>query len=356
MLKLLKKTDFLLVVSIMVLLSVGLFSLLSSSPPLFRKQLTWLILGVLLFFSVMAVDLRSFIRSGGIMFILYSMGMILILVSIFFAPDIKGNRAWIVLGSIQFQPAEIVKVILILFLARYLVKKHAGIAFWGTLLTSFFYVVIPVFLIMLQPDFGSAAVIFSIWAGLVLFSGLPVKRVLVLLLSSILIFVILWSFVLKDYQKDRIISVFNPRLDPLGISYSVIQSKIAIGSGGILGKGFREGSQTQLGFLPEAQTDFIFAAIAEEGGLFAIFFLFLAFLLMLFRIIKIGAVSENNMLKFICLGSAVLFFVQFVLNVGSNIGFVPVIGVTLPFVSYGGSSILANLFLIGVIQSIYARR
>jgi rod shape determining protein RodA len=142
----------------------------------------------------------------------------------------------------------------------------------------------------------------------------------------------------------------------MGINYHVIQSKIAIGSGGIFGKGFGQGTQVQLGFLPEAQTDFIFAAIAEEGGLLAATILLASFFWMIFRIIKIGLLTEGNFNKFLCLGSAILFLIQFVLNVGSNLGVLPVIGVTLPFVSYGGSSMLASMILVGMIQSVWIRR
>ena len=166
----------------------------------------------------------------------------------------------------------------------------------------------------------------------------------------------MWQSVLQDYQKERIVGVFFSERDVLGINYSVIQSKIAIGSAGFFGKGFNQGTQIQLGFLPEAQTDFIFAALIEEWGIFGGMLIIAAFMFLILRIITIGMETDNNFNRFLCLGTVVLFGVQFVLNVGSNLGLTPVIGVTFPFLSYGGSSILINLILIGIIQSIATRK
>ncbi len=354
--KIISRTDLRLNLAVIILLSIGLISLLSSSPINFYKQLFWIILGSLFAFVIIFIDVKSFFRNNGFVFSLYALMNILLLATVFFAPKIKGNGAWLVVGPFQFQPSEIAKVILVIFLAYFFSKKHTGIAFWGTVLSSFMYAIIPIFLIMLQPDLGSAVIMFVIWGGFVLFSGLPIKKILISAIVAICAFVALWGFVLQDYQKDRIVGVFNPELDPLGVNYSVIQSKISIGSGGFWGKGFEQGTQVQLGFLPEAQTDFIFAAIAEEGGLIASVILILIFFYMLVRIIKIGIASEENMLKFISLGAGIVFFIQFLINVGSNVGIFPVIGVTLPFVSYGGSSVFSSIFLIGVIQSLYARR
>jgi rod shape determining protein RodA len=198
-------------------------------------------------------------------------------------------------------------------------------------------------------------VLLAIWAGLVLLSGLPLKRVILFGLLAVIAAGAMWTWILVDYQKDRIVGVFSPERDPLGVNYSVIQSKIAIGSGGLFGKGLGQGTQVQLGFLPEAHADFIFAAIAEEGGMLAVLMVVGAFGWLLLHLLRIGVHSERNIVKFLCLGVVVMFLIQFILNVGSTIGVLPVVGVTLPFVSYGGSSVLANLFLVGMIQSL-ARR
>ncbi len=166
----------------------------------------------------------------------------------------------------------------------------------------------------------------------------------------------MWQVILKDYQKAMISGFFFPGRDPLGVNYNVIQAKIAIGSAGLFGKGFSQGTQVQLGFLPEAQTDFIFAALIEEWGLLIGIIFVIIFVFLILKIIKIGLEADNNFNRFICLGAAILFNVQFIFNVGSNLGLTPVIGMTFPFLSYGGSSLLTNLILVGIIQSIFIRR
>ncbi|KKS82642.1 MAG: Rod shape-determining protein RodA [Candidatus Wolfebacteria bacterium GW2011_GWC1_43_10] len=352
----LKKLDWKLLLSVTLLLVLGLLSLLSTAPDLFYKQIIWIVISVLVGVFLIVIDLRSFFSRKSIVFSFYWLVIGVLVLTYFLAPQIKGNRAWIILGSFQFQPSELAKIALIIVLSYFLSRRHIGIARWGIFFSSFFYGFFPALLIAIQPDLGSALVVGAVWAGFVLISGLPLKKVFISALVLIVSLVLIWSYVLKDYQKERIAGLFNPQEDPLGINYNVIQSKIAIGSGGLFGKGFGQGTQVQLGFLPEAQTDFIFAAIAEEGGFLAIIVLCLAFMGMILRILKIGLSSEANFYKFLSLGSVILFLTQFILHVGSNLGLLPVIGVTLPFVSYGGSSILSSMILVGMIQSAYSKK
>jgi rod shape determining protein RodA len=356
MLSLLKRTDWKLYTAVAVLLAAGLGSLLSTQQELFGRQLVWICAGAVLMLLLLFADLRSFFSSKNVIYGAYWLVNGLLALTLFIAPEIKGNRAWIVIGSFQFQPAEFAKIAVILLLAFYFSRKHIGIARMRTLLGSFVYAAIPAGLIMLQPDLGSALVILGIWFGFVLLSGIPIKKLLLTLIVFAAVFGIAWQFGFEQYQKDRVLAVFVPSEDPLGRGYNAIQSKIAIGSGGFFGKGFGQGTQVQLGFLPEAQTDFIFSAIAEEGGLFAAWIVILAEFFLVFRLIREGAVLEGNFAKLSALGAAVLFFLQAALNIGSAVGAAPVIGMTLPFVSYGGSSIIANLMLVGIIQSLYARK
>lgn len=342
--------------AVLVLVLAGFLSLLSSDIALFYKQVAWFSVAVVFFVFLVFFDLRSFFGRRGIVIGFYVLIVLLLIATYFFAPQIKGNRAWVDLGFFQFQPSEIAKLSLIIMLAYFFSKGHIGIGRWGTIIASFIYSIIPTFLIAVQPDFGSALILIAIWIGFVLASGMPLKKILTLAIIAGVCFFGMWNYVLKDYQKDRISGLFLPERDPLGVNYNTIQSKIAIGSGGFLGKGFGQGTQTQLGFLPEAQTDFIFAAIGEEGGLLAMGLLFSAFLFMMLRILKIAISLEGNFYKFFCLGAFLLFLVQFILNVGSNLGILPVVGVTLPFVSYGGSSLLVNMIIIGMIESFYSRR
>ncbi len=342
--------------AVALLSGAGMISLLSSQREMLYKQISWFGISILVALILAVLDLRSFFSHKAILRWLYLFICGLLGFAYLFAPSIKGNRSWIFLGSFQIQPSEFAKVILILILAYFFSKAHIGIGRWSIVLKSFLYFVPLGLLIAALPDMGSAMVLFCLWFGLVLVSGMPIKKIIISFLIGLVALVVVWVFILKPYQKDRVMGAIFPERDPMGVNYHVIQSKIAIGSGGIFGKGFGQGTQIQLGFLPEAQTDFIFAAIAEEGGFLAILLLVGSFGWMVIRILKIGIMIDGNIYKYICLGTAILFIVQFVFNIGSNIGLIPVIGVTLPFVSYGGSSLLANMLLIGIIQSAWIRR
>jgi rod shape determining protein RodA len=351
----LRNIDWKLQGSAFVLMGAGLLSLLSSSHDLFYKQLMWIAIGLAVFLFIVSIDLRSFFSHKGFVRGLYVISVMLLLVTYLVAPQIKGNRAWILIGGFQFQPSELAKLSLIILLAYFFSKRHVGIASWKTLIQSFIYFLIPGALIALQPDLGSAVMLFCIWFGFVLVSGIPLRRLAASFMFFLVAFAGLWTFVLKDYQKSRVIGVFTPQADPLGISYNVIQSKIAIGSGGMFGQGFGQGTQVQLKFLPEAQTDFIFSAIAEEGGVLAVALVVGCFVWLISRMLRVGYMLEGNFPKFLSLGVAILFSVQFIFNIGSTLGLLPVIGVTLPFVSYGGSSMIVNLAALAVIQSWYSR-
>ncbi|MEK9150748.1 MAG: FtsW/RodA/SpoVE family cell cycle protein [Patescibacteria group bacterium] len=351
-----KSIDWKLNAAIFAITAAGFLSLLSSAPVLFYKQLFWGVAGFILVFLIARFDWRSFVNYKSVIFGLYVAAIFLLVAAYFFAPEIRGTKGWLVIGPFHFQAAEFAKLTAIIFFAYFFSRKHAYISKVSTLAVSFVYFAPPAFLVALQPDFGSVLVLFFIWFGFLLISGIRWRH----LVFSLIIFSFLaagmWQVVLEDYQKERIFGVFFPEMDPLGINYNVIQSKIAIGSAGFFGKGFGQGSQVQLGFLPEAQTDFIFAAFTEEWGMIAGIFLLAAFAVMVFRIIKIGLAADNNFSRFVCLGTVVLLIVQFVLNIGSNLGLTPVIGVTFPFLSYGGSSLLTNFILIGIIQSVFIRR
>ncbi len=348
----LKSLDWKLNIAVLVLVAAGLTSLASTSPALFHKQIIWTAVSLVILFLLVIFDWRPFINYRGVVFGLYVFGIILLIATYFFAPSIRGVKGWIVFGSFQFQVSELIKLILIIFYANFFSRRHVGIAKVSNLFSSFIYFIVPAFLIAIQPDLGSALVIFALWLGFLLVSGIKWRHLLVAILIFAIFTGIMWCTVLENYQKDRVMGFFFPTRDPLGANYNVIQSKIAIGSAGIFGKGFGQGSQSQLGFLPEAQTDFIFAAFTEEWGLLGGFLLILIFTYLIYRIIRIGFDAENNFNRFFCLGAAILFIVQFVFNIGSNLALTPVIGVTFPFMSYGGSSLLTNFILLAILNSI----
>ncbi|MEK7635565.1 MAG: FtsW/RodA/SpoVE family cell cycle protein [Patescibacteria group bacterium] len=356
MLTTLKLQDWKLNTAVLILAAIGLLGLLSAKAELFWKQLLFFIIGILLFLLIAKIEWRPFINYRGAVLGIYFIIIFLLLITYFFASPVRGVRAWLTFGPFQFQASEFAKIVLIIIFANFFRKKHVSIARVSNILTSFFYFVAPAFLVVIQPDLGSALILFSIWFGFLLVSGIKWSHILVSFLIFAVVGVFMWTSVLKDYQKERILGVFFPNQDTLGINYNVIQSKIAIGSAGFFGKGFNQGTQVQLGFLPEAQTDFIFAAVVEEFGILIGLIIVLAFGYLIFRIIIIGMHSDNNFGKFVCLGSTMFLMVQFVLNIGSNLGITPVIGVPFPFLSYGGSSLLTSFITIGIIQSIKIKR
>ncbi len=351
-----KRQDWILNAAIFVLILAGLMVSLSVNRELFIQQLAWAILGILLIFMFSQIDWRALTAYRWVIFGIYFAAIGLLLIALFFAPVIRNTKSWLVIGPVQFQVSEFVKAAIIIFFAYYFTHRHIGIAHAGNILVSFFYVAIPAALIFLQPDMGSLLVILGVWAGFLFVSGIRPKHLLIGFLVVLLALAFAWTSILQDYQKQRIIGLIQPSYDPLGINYSTIQSKIAIGSGGFFGKGFNQGTQVQLGFLPEAATDFVFSALIEEWGLFGALVVLGAFLIMILRIINIGLHSENNFSRFICLGTAIMFLIQFVINTGSATGLLPVIGLTFPFLSYGGSSLFINSILIGIIQSTKVNR
>lgn len=356
----LKNLDWVLNFSIFFIASAGLVSLLSSDLGLFYKQLVWVVFGFILIVFISQIDLRPFEKHPKAVFGFYIFTVLLLVLTYFIAPSIRGARAWISLpgpasGDFKLQTSELSKLALIILFSFFWAKAHIGIGQIKNLFKSFIYFVIPAFLVLMQPDLGTVLIFFVIWFGYLLISGIKWQHLLGAFLVIIAAALLMWTSFLKDYQKERVIGLFYPEHDPLGINYNVIQAKIAIGSAGFLGKGFGEGTQVKLGFLPEAQTDFIFAAFIEEWGIFGALVLMLAFMLMLFRIIKAGLASDNNFSRFFCLGSVIMFLAQFVLNTGSNLGLLPVVGVSFPFLSYGGSNLLTSVLAIGIIQGIVLR-
>ncbi|RJQ29343.1 hypothetical protein C4571_01805 [Candidatus Parcubacteria bacterium] len=335
-----------------ILVGAGLLALSSISIELFSLQLLWVGFGILLIFVFYFSDWRLLLNYRWLISGLYVLTLVLLVVAYFKGPVIRETRSWLVLGSFHFQPVELAKVALILIYAQFFSRRHISIARWKNIAGSFVLFALPAGLVALQPDLGSALILFGIWFGFLLFSGLPTRRVVAALLVLVALGIFGWSQILKDYQRERILGVVYPERSVLGINYSVIQSKIAIGSGGLLGKGYGQGSQVQLGFLPEPATDFIVSALIEEWGLVVGLVVLGAFLYLVFGIVQIGMAAEHNFEKFIALGAAMVFGLQFLLNTGSATGITPVIGITFPFLSYGGSSILTSFLLLSLVNAI----
>ena len=292
----LKKLDWILIICALLLVGIGLLSIYSSSLGKgdflnFKKQLIFFGIGFFLMISLSFLDWRTFREDPYLILILYFLCLLLLAGLFFFAPEIRGAKSWYKMGPVSFDPIEFTKIVLIILLAKYFSMRHIEMYRIRHILLSGFYVLIPASLVFFQPDLGSCLILVLLWVGILIISGIKIRHFLILILCFLLIFIFGWNFVLKDYQKARIISFFTPGIEPLGISWSQNQAKIAIGAGGLFGQGIGQGSQTQYGFLPEPQTDFIFAAIAEEMGLLGVSVLLFLFSILIWRIIKIAISS-----------------------------------------------------------------
>lgn len=338
-----------------ILLGASLLTLSAISTAFFVTQLVWVALGLVVVGALYIIDWRGLISSPRLVGALYAFSILLLGVVLFVGPVVRNVRGWLVVGPVSFQPVEFAKFALILLYAQYFSRAHLRIARYSTMAWSFCLAAIPGLLTMLQPDLGSAVILFGLWFGLLIVSGLPWRRIALTLALAVLVALLMWFFALAPYQKARIMGVIYPQEDALGINYSANQAKIAIGSAGMWGKGYGQGSQTQLGFLTEPQGDFVLAAFIEEWGWGGGLVVLLALLALIFELLRVGLRAGSNTEKFICLGSALLFVLQFAVNAGSTVGLLPVVGVTFPFLSYGGSSLLTNMALIAIVNAI-ARR
>lgn len=351
----LRKIDLGLVIPVLILATGSLVVIFSLNNQLFYQQLSWCVVGFIVAIFLAIADLRPFFEYRSVVVAIYILALILLIVTLAVAPTIRGTRSWIQFGPAQFQTSEFAKIGLILMLSFYFAKRHIGIGRISTIFVSALYAAMPIILVLLQPDMGTALVLGGIFVGFLFLSGIKSRHIMMGLIVVSLAFAWAWGNFFKDYQKERIIGLFYPSRDPLGVNYSVIQSKIAIGSGGFWGKGFGQGTQIQLGFLPEPQTDFIFSGLTEEWGFFGGIIILGAFLALLIRIALVGYLVRDNFSKFICLGTVIMFLIHFMLNVGSAMGMLPVIGVPFPFLSYGGSNLLVSSILLGIILSISRR-
>lgn len=344
--------DWIFLVCLGVVACAGLLSLASTSYTLFWKQLLWYGISIFIILLGGAIDWKWILSQSWFQWGVYGFSVALLVLSNFQSNTIRGTKSWLVIGGIQFEPVELAKLGLIFLLASFFSKRHISAWQNKNLFLSVLYTAIPAFFILIHPDFGSTVVIVSIWIGFLLMSGIHKKRFLIGVIVAILGLALMWTFALRDYQKDRLTAFMFPEKDPFGINYNVIQSKIAIGSAGFFGKGFGQGTQSHLKFLPEAQTDFIFAAFVEEWGFLGGAFLISMFFVIFYRLYLIGMSAVGNYSKFIVLGASIVFLVHFVINIGSNLGIMPVTGITFPFFSYGGSSVLTTAVLISIIQHI----
>jgi len=320
------------------------------------KQTVWLAISILALIIFISFD---YIWLARIALPLYIAGLILLCIVLIAGRTGMGAQRWISLGPLSFQPSEFFKLIFIIMLSNYYSFSRKALG-GGELLRVFFFVVfIPFVLLFKQPDLGTAIVVLLIFMSVSLAKGLLKKVILTIVVIGIISLPfmgnIMWTG-LKDYQKNRIIAFIDPEVDPSGIGYHINQSKIAIGSGELLGKGYLEGTQGPFRFLPEKHTDFIFAVFAEEWGFLGSVFLLSLYLLLILRGLDTASKAKDDFGRLLALGITFMFSIYFFVNVGMTLGIMPVVGIPLPFMSYGGTALLSNYISIGVLINIRTRR
>lgn len=356
---LLNKIDRTLLIAQILLVIIGIIAIFSTSHSSngqdftnFEKQSVFAIISLFAYLILTLFDYRAMKNYTGLIYIATCFLLILVIIV---GKNIRGTAGWFDVGSISIQPSEFVKVAMVIIIAKYFTRVENYIDGLKKAVVSGIYVFIPVGLIMMQPDMGSAMIIVFTWIVMLLLSGVNKKYIIYLMVIMITAFAIGWNMTLKDYQKSRIIAFFNSNYDPMGAGYNVKQSIIAIGSGSFWGKGLGHGSQSQLNFLPEKHTDFIFAVIAEELGFVGVLIMLGAYAVIFYRLLKIAEEAEDNFGKYLVLGASLLLFFHVTINIGMNMGIAPVTGIPLPFVSYGGSSLLSLMIMLGIIQNVYLR-
>lgn len=356
MIRMFFKLDWVIITTAALLLLVGLLVLYSLSASggtnFFFKQSLFALLGIGVMFFMASLDYRYVQKYSTT---LYFVTIAALLSVLFFGVTVNGTAGWLSLGIFQVQPVEVAKVTLIIFLASFISKKKSELGEWTRVIASLVLSAVLIFLVLRQPDLGSSLVLAAIWGGMIVASGLRFRHFFVLGILGAVLVIGSW-FLLADYQKARIDTFLHPESDPQGSGYNVLQAMVAVGSGGVSGKGLGYGSQSQLSFLPEKHTDFIFAVVAEELGLVGASFVIILYGVLLYRIRRIGVLSSDNFGYLLSLGVMIMVFVQIAINIGMNVGLLPVTGLPAPFLSYGGSSLLSLCASLGLLLSVYQRK
>ncbi len=350
----LQRMDYLLLLVLGMILTLGAAATFSATTggPLFNRQLAYIGVGLALLF----IFALSNYRKLGRWYLLTFLGCLLLLLSVRrFGHEALGAQRWITLGFFELQPSEVAKLLIIIVLARFLADREKKVRNAVTFAVALALLLAPLGLILAQPDLGTSVVFVGIFYGMAYMAGVAKRYVLgsTLLVGAAIPLI---TPHLHGYQQQRLQVFLNPALDPQGAGYNLLQAKIAVGSGGFFGKGFLTGTQGQLGFVPSRITDFVFAIFSEEFGFLGALILLALFLLLLLRLVRVTHLARDTFGGLLAAGIVSMLFVQVTVNVGMNLGLLPVVGIPLPFVSYGGSSMLTNLGAMGIVQSILMRR
>jgi rod shape determining protein RodA len=333
------------------LLGILTMSTFGQGASLASRQLLWLAIATLLYVGLSRFDMRFIRRTPAVMAV-YLISAVLLLLLLLFADPVMGARAWFSLGPISFQPADLAKLALIALLAKYLSRRHVEIGNFRHIIVSGAYTSVLLLLILAEPDMGNAIIFGTLWLGMMLVSGISKRHLAILGLIGLVLASLLWFEGLKPYQRTRIVSFVNPASDIRGAGYNAYQAKIAVGSGELFGKSIGYGTQSKLRFLPEYQTDFIFAAFAEEWGFIGVTLLLTLYGLLFARLLQIARAAATNFDAFFTLGFLILFAAHLAIHTGISLGLLPVTGTTIPFMSSGGSHLVLEFAALGIITSL----
>ncbi len=352
--------DWTLLLLVLAICSIGILSIYSAgfsasenNFPFYLKQIQWILLG--LFFMIISylIDYRVICQAA---YLIYGISIALLIIVFFYGYTTHGSQRWLSAGFFAFQPSELMKLALIIVLAHYFDNHNSNEPYkLRELFIPFVIVLIPSLLIFKQPDLGTALIIILLFVSIIFFMGINWKSFTLVLVSGLVLLPLGWYF-LKSYQRERLLTFLNPEHDPLGAGYHVIQSVIAIGSGGVFGKGFLNGSQTQLKFLPEQQTDFIFSVFAEEWGFIGAMVLAIMLMSLILWGLKIALHSRDLLGTILAFGITALISWEVFINIGMVLGVLPVVGIPLPFISYGGSAMVCLMIAVGLLMNVSVRR
>ena len=350
--------DWLLTLAVLSLCAVSLGMVYSATlggplSPLAKKQLIYVALGLVAMIFALAVDYHTL---ASMSYVFYAASLVLLVYLLFFGRAIANTRGWLELGPVNFQPAEMTKITTLLALSSYLSRHRSSSLTPGNMTAILLIVGLPVLLIARQPDLGTALTFMPLVAVAAFLGGMRIRTILILVMIPILALPLLWTHYLQDYQKERVLTFMDPARDPKGAGYQVLQSRIAVGSGGLVGKGFLEGTQGQLKFLPAQHTDFIFALLAEERGFLGSLVVLSLYFIVIYRCIAIARASRDLLGVYLAMGMMALFACQVLINIGVVLGLMPTTGVPLPLMSYGGSSMITTLAGFGLVLNVWMRR
>jgi len=359
-----RNSFFVILILALLICSLGLLSIYSSAyqkegklwQSIFERQILWIILGVALFSIISNISYRRF---WDLTYLLYVISFLFLLLVFALGTTRLGAQRWLRLGWFNFQPSELSKIVMVIFLARYFSRKAVDdidllsgkFGLWSGLILPFFFTAIPVALIIEQPDLGTGIILLILFISMLYLTNVRLRYIFTFLAVMSLPLPFMWHL-LRDYQKDRLLVFLNPNIDPLGAGYTVIQSKIAIGSGWLWGKGWLSGTQSQLHFLPESHTDFIFATFSEEWGFLGSLTLLFLYFLLIRQGFLIAQRTQDSFGKLLAYGITLMLAIQVSVNVAMNLGLAPVVGIPLPLMSYGGSSIFVTFIALGILANI----